>query len=980
MELSRVALVVAATTGSGYLIGNDRVITARHLFSRDSRIGSHCKVQVVETLQGALSAPQEARIAWLGKASFDVAVLEVLNSELQTSVSPVSCTIGLLDSERAHALPALTVGFPLAATVDQDSFDTFHVGGDILTGSYKLGARLDFDVTTSAPNDFIQWRGLSGAAVFIEDAIVAVVGQIANDRQFGARKLTVTPLNDLVRDPSFLLALGFSAGEDTSRFTRFVSGNSVQSRGARRLVETFVRSHLSQASTSLYPHKIRTLDSLNQWLLESDRPKCLVYAKQSTGKSFLAAYWYSELGSSDIVIPILVPLSANAAFLSNAEEALRHALSLVCDAVDTDVYRPRPNESAELLAEKLAEALDYFGSRGPRTLLLIFDGIDEAEECSWLNQLPITSFGGSRIKVCCLVRETAGKSAHFWIQRLGWNSNEALRINFERFNPSKAISSLPQDQLDGVDLRQDSELKQRLADLVGDSPLLLSLYIGHLAERLESGASEVEILHSLQEAHVDTEDALGAYLQTQMDFSGEEETDSVAQALAWASVPLTLRDLSRLCAGHPSISRARAAISSLSRVLIGSEKTGYVFPLAPIREHFAAAIDSPSEFDCRLLEYAELATKSDDYPPTGALIVLLIDHAERLSLRSSWLIDLRLDRWLDACPEGRLQALLSLALQEAERQLERPSQDPWPTILAHLEITLLLQSIGPLVTPATSLADVYTSAGLATSAFLDSTIAGKHFQLQQALAKMVTPDGPEEPNLFLAVCLACSQRDSYWRSAFLGTIAQHCSVSDLPTLAIPGLRGELLSSARRDYFSCSFFDRVKVSDHEILLEEPELAASCAGIPVDAIWLARTKNAEECFETSAVKKIAEADDKDTEILAVLETIQGTENRVVRDRLARLMISFAESITPQMLAKVSDPWLRVHVALKSIDRLDDDISQAFQTDESMALNGIYQRVVERLLCEQELFRLGEDDGFEMSKESIRKSTAYNCYASY
>jgi tetratricopeptide (TPR) repeat protein len=169
--------------GSGYRIGPELVLTARHVVENADR----CELR-------PLGAPEwlSASVAWCSDGS-DAAVLRIPAQQSGTA------RLGRLAGDERVRCRAL--GFPLAQARGQRR-DTEEIAGSVAPLTTVKAGRLAIHIDGSVPvtrDRGSPWEGMSGAAVFCGPLLVGIV--IVAPAHFGTNRLAAVPISAL--EPSF---------------------------------------------------------------------------------------------------------------------------------------------------------------------------------------------------------------------------------------------------------------------------------------------------------------------------------------------------------------------------------------------------------------------------------------------------------------------------------------------------------------------------------------------------------------------------------------------------------------------------------------------------------------------------------------------------------------------------------------------------------------------------------------------------------
>jgi hypothetical protein len=185
--------------GSGWLIGRNLVLTARHVVIPEGAAAPVEHGWRVRLVAGRPDVQKwtwiDASIAWVGQDTLDLALLELHPGEGAPDWDPtLKLRIGRIEAVQHHRVRAL--GFPRGAKVD-DKRTLFAPSGDL---DEEKGATLSFGVDQQyqpdSPRD--DWRGFSGAAVLLAESsypeVVWIYGVVQQVPQSFTRRLAVARL------------------------------------------------------------------------------------------------------------------------------------------------------------------------------------------------------------------------------------------------------------------------------------------------------------------------------------------------------------------------------------------------------------------------------------------------------------------------------------------------------------------------------------------------------------------------------------------------------------------------------------------------------------------------------------------------------------------------------------------------------------------------------------------------------------------
>lgn len=181
--------------GSGYLVRQDLVLTARHVVDRAA---GPCEVRLLGRSDWL---GVEGGVAWRGEST-DVALLRIPAQEIAASAR-----LGRIAGGRR--VPCRAVGFPLAQERGRVR-DTEEIEGEIAPLAARKKGVLTVHIAGSVPSagdaGDSPWEGMSGAALFCDDLLVGVL--TVDPASFGTDRLTATPITEPAADEAFRAALG----------------------------------------------------------------------------------------------------------------------------------------------------------------------------------------------------------------------------------------------------------------------------------------------------------------------------------------------------------------------------------------------------------------------------------------------------------------------------------------------------------------------------------------------------------------------------------------------------------------------------------------------------------------------------------------------------------------------------------------------------------------------------------------------------
>ncbi|MDF2270829.1 NACHT domain-containing protein [Streptomyces coacervatus] len=213
-ERSRIAAVLGAPQGSGYLLTPRLVLTAGHVVKNRAGVK-------VAALGGV--GEVECRVVWARHdRECDAALLlakkqDLLPPEEAERLGPVSWGVpsGLEPMESCQA-----IGFPQVQRDDEGGLDTEQIVGTFKPGSRMVRARYVLDTPHTPPitqaGGGSPWAGMSGAALFAEGMIIGVVVAESFDWQHG--RIEAVRSRVLFADPEFVRTLVKYTGYQPTRY------------------------------------------------------------------------------------------------------------------------------------------------------------------------------------------------------------------------------------------------------------------------------------------------------------------------------------------------------------------------------------------------------------------------------------------------------------------------------------------------------------------------------------------------------------------------------------------------------------------------------------------------------------------------------------------------------------------------------------------------------------------------------------------
>nr|WP_255525607.1 tetratricopeptide repeat protein [Mycolicibacterium sp. BK634] len=189
------------------MLGRNAVLTAAHVLA-----DAGTDAEVVVDCHG--TEKMAARVVWSSvdhradeSNDIDAVLLEIIDERWSSPTLP-PIRWGQLVGRRPN-IASEAVGYPRALKSPHLVSDTDHVTAHINPGARRTSGRYDLHVTSAAPealhHERSPWAGMSGAGVFVNDILVAVI--FAHVRGYAGNRLSSVPTHRLAQDPTFVDAL-----------------------------------------------------------------------------------------------------------------------------------------------------------------------------------------------------------------------------------------------------------------------------------------------------------------------------------------------------------------------------------------------------------------------------------------------------------------------------------------------------------------------------------------------------------------------------------------------------------------------------------------------------------------------------------------------------------------------------------------------------------------------------------------------------
>jgi hypothetical protein len=207
--------------GSGFLLGDRLVLTARHVVVDSSGEGVPCRARRLDP-----EADREAnRVVvahprYVGARGDDLALLEFTQSLPLPPGGLDWVGFGRVDrNDVQEPVECSAIGFPFATALSASVRDTHHLIGSIAAAGYAMVDELAVTVRTAVPAVSVRpdfgWGGMSGAALLVGPYLVGVLVRV--NSAFKGDQLTAIPVTRLLAAPGVrqvLDAAGVEVGSD----------------------------------------------------------------------------------------------------------------------------------------------------------------------------------------------------------------------------------------------------------------------------------------------------------------------------------------------------------------------------------------------------------------------------------------------------------------------------------------------------------------------------------------------------------------------------------------------------------------------------------------------------------------------------------------------------------------------------------------------------------------------------------------------
>lgn len=320
-------------------------------------------------------------------------------------------------------------------------------------------------------------------------------------------------------------------------------------------IEGFLTAYLGTASEPVsFGGRGRELAALDAWLA-SPSQRALLVRPAGRGKSALVTRWVTSLEKRSDVAFLPVSIRFGTSLRRDAFAVLGARLAFLGGVA----FERR--DADEWLGAVEATLRTDRGARRP--LVVVIDGADEAED--WLigTDLPIPAALGDGVKVLVVARPVAGCDEAGWRKAIGWGAEQVTPIELSTLDEA-AVREIVADARPAYASGPVADELVRLSD--GD-PLVLSLYLGVLADRPELDASALRRLDPGLDALV--AGMIGELSPFTPDVATQRGVETLLGALASALGPVRRTELLTIAGPRLDGALFDRALLAARRLIVG---------------------------------------------------------------------------------------------------------------------------------------------------------------------------------------------------------------------------------------------------------------------------------------------------------------------------------------------------------------------------------------------------------------------------
>lgn len=570
---------------------------------------------------------------------------------------------------------------------------------------------------------------------------------------------------------------------------------------------------------------------LDQFLNTADPSYLLILARSGRGKTALLFRWIALVRQRGDWAVVFHPLSLRygTATAGVALPALAAALAEV-HGVALEEYSGDPGQMRSVVADLLR--------REPppgRRLLVVLDGLDEAEAAGWeVDRSLFPRRLPSRLKIVASSRNLARRSHQSWLDRLGW---PAAQTCFSDLSP-----------LDRGAVAEVLELAfPESAALVGEVYRISQgdpLTVRYLVEALQSRELSPGALMALPSG-------LEAFVEHWLSDLDEEarrdqEVDLLLGLLAVALAPLSSGDLHTLA---PELARSaieRGTVRKAQRFILGdgSRESGYVLDHPRLREVFLDRLSVRERKDLseRFVRYGRDLWARRSEPPPEYVRLCWIKH---LADAGEWRLAEEVLTGFETGAEGLVQPWSGIRFESEGSysgylgdldllwtKAEREGRPALAFRCALLVATLRSLSANLPRDLLVDLLTVGTPEGRWTATAVLEAVRQMPESHSQALALQALCEGGGGIPGELALEVASTIRDESWRAAALGSVAP--LLPDVARVEAAAIASGIADPAARAVALCHLLPQLSGPLREGVLSQAEEAARTAADPLSLV--------------------------------------------------------------------------------------------------------------------------------------------------
>ena len=282
--------------GSGRLVAPSLVLTARHVICADEAYHDSLRIRLLHD-----SRDRPCELLWEGGAS-DIALLRIADTADHADVEPARWGVFVGSSSKNFGE---TTGFPWVQESGEGWRDTEQLSLIVNLGTARVSGLLQANIDGPVPDrrsDGLVWAGMSGAALILPHPVGDVVAGVLIEQTpgYGARRLTVVPLGEVLRDPAFRAAIRTATGAEP--FAEPAELVPLLIPPARRYAASPASLLRADAEVVGFLGREPQLARLREWCEGTGLSVFMLVGPGGQGKTRLARQLAEELGRSGWVI------------------------------------------------------------------------------------------------------------------------------------------------------------------------------------------------------------------------------------------------------------------------------------------------------------------------------------------------------------------------------------------------------------------------------------------------------------------------------------------------------------------------------------------------------------------------------------------------------------------------------------------------------------------------------------------------------